>query len=141
MIEENIVSWGTIAAVQASMNHSRHGEAKLKYHYSDNERVGGAFKMHRHNSDCLDDDWKCTQSLGTTGVIPNNDNIGLSRLGCAPARHHSVSRYIHCLSQHHQGSLDRKYIGDLSLLYMENDDNNVFHSSLSTRFLVKLSSI
>lgn len=138
MIEENIVSWGTIAAVQASMNHNRHGDVKFNYHYGENDQVGAEFKMHRHNSDCLDDDLKFTKSVSATGAIPNNNKIGLSRLGCTRARQHRVSRYIQCLSQHHHGSLDRKYIGDVSLLYAESDDDNVFHPSLSTRFLVNL---
>ena len=131
IVEENIVSWGTIAAFQASMNDYRNSGIKVKYSYGDNLKVGVGYNMYMNKPSCLDHDLLLTQSIGAQKLLPSCSKVGFSDLNCSDTRQHKVSRYI---LSHHHGSLERNYTGDFSLLASEND--STFHSTLSNRFLV-----
>ena len=138
IIEENIVSWGTVAAVQASMNDYSHSGVKVKYPYCDDENLGPEYRVFMHKTHCLNDDMILAHPIEGNSLIHTNDSIDINSLGCTQARHHRVSRYIQCLSQRHHGSLDRNFSGNISLLSLENENDNIFHSSLSSRLLVAL---
>ena len=138
VIEENIVSWGTLAAVQASMNNYRHSGVKVNYSYCDDKNLGAEYRVFMHKTNCLNDDMMLAHPSEGNNHIHNNDSIGISSLECTQARHHRVSRYIQCLSHRHHGSLDRAFSGDISLLSLENENDNISNPSFSSRLLVTL---
>ena len=136
IIEENIVSWGTIRAVQASMKNHGHNSIDVKYPSSDNEMAEAGYRTCMHKTHGINDDKTLARSIDTDSFIPMHNIISVHGLDSTQVKQHRAANYMSCLSQFHHGSLNRTYLEDYPLLSLGNEHDRLYHASIFSRFLV-----
>ena len=137
IIEENIVSWGTIRAVQASMKN--HGySTDVEYPNCDNEMAQTGYRTCMHKTHGINDDITLARSIDTDSFSPMQNILRVNGPNSTPIKQHKAANYLSYLSQFHHGSLERHYLEDFPMfarLGNEHNDRN-HHVSLFSRFLV-----
>ena len=136
VIEENIVTWGTVSNSKSNMNDCRTNRL-MAYQCDYQKNSGVGYGMYITNTNFTDDDPILTYSPGKKNLSLTNNQVDTSGVMSSRPREHMVSRYIEFLSNCHSGSLDRNYIGDISLVNWKSGNNDsVFHLPPYNRFLL-----
>ena len=136
VIEENIVTWGTVSNSKSNMNDCRTNRL-MAYQCDYQKNSGVGYGMYITNTNFTDDDPILTYSPGKKNLSLTNNQVDTSGVMSSQPREHMVSRYIEFLSNCHSGSLDRNYIGDISLVNWKSGNNDsVFHLPPYNRFLL-----
>ena len=138
IIEENIVSWGTIRAVQASMKNNGHNNIDVQSPNCDNEMAEAGYRTCMHKAHGINDDKTLSRSNDVDSFTPMHNIISVHGLDSTQVKQHRAVNYMSCLSQFHHGSLDRNYLEDFPLLALGNEHDRTYHASLLSRFLVNL---
>ena len=139
IIEENIVSWGTIRAVQATMKN--HGyDTDVTYPTCNNDMAQSGYRTYMHKTHGINDDITLARTFGTDSFTPMQTNISVNGLDSAQVRQHRLAEYTSRLSQFHHGSLDRNYLENLPLFARlgSEHDSRLYRAVLFSRFLVNL---